>query len=264
MADIPAAPLEGTSDTSTEERPMLTMTEDDGGGGLQFSLLSSFSSAVVNAQRLGVLSVGVEDGNDEAVGATDDAVVTSDVNGTLSAKLRGLVKWAFERMPSAIGQNAKADSLSVTVASDDVVEVQGDAAEDDAVSGNPVLAGGRYDSTARSLDDGDVGAIAVDDAGRVIPSEPTIVTTYNVTLTNVNTEYSQALPSDCRAFSFRCRTSYDVRFAYVTDKVAAPTAPYQTLKANGEYWKDNVHPASLTLYLASSEAGVVVEIEVWS
>ena len=37
----------------------------------------------------------------------------------------------------------------------------GPAAEDAAVAGNPVLVGGRYDATARDLDDGDVGAPAL-------------------------------------------------------------------------------------------------------
>ena len=45
--------------------------------------------------------------------------------------------------------------------------VNGLAAEDAAVSGNPVLIAGRYDSSARTLDDGDAGTIALDAAGRV-------------------------------------------------------------------------------------------------
>jgi len=265
MADIPQAPLEGTSAASTEERPMLFMTEDDGAAGLRAALFTTTESTVTNGQRLGVLSIGVDDGNDTVAGATTDAAVTTDVAGTLSAKLRGLVKWCAERMPANLGQTTMAASLPVVVASDQSdLEVVGAAAEDAAASGNPVLVGGRYDAAARSLDNGDVGAVAVDIAGRVVLSEPTTVTEYNITLVNINTEYSQVLPAKCRAFSFRCRTAHDVRFAFTTGKVAGPVAPYQTLKANGEYWKDNIHPATLTLYLASATAGVVVEIEAWS
>jgi len=44
----------------------------------------------------------------------------------------------------------------------------GDAAENAAVSGNPVLTGGRYDSSSRTLGDGDVGALALNVAGEVI------------------------------------------------------------------------------------------------
>ena len=55
-------------------------------------------------------------------------------------------------------------------ASTNTIEIVGDAAEDAAVAGNPVLVGGRYDSSPRSLDDGDVGAIAVTPKGYSIVS----------------------------------------------------------------------------------------------
>ena len=47
----------------------------------------------------------------------------------------------------------------------------GAAAEGEAASGNPVLVGGRYDVSARTLDDGDVGAIALNSKGQVILAE---------------------------------------------------------------------------------------------
>lgn len=49
--------------------------------------------------------------------------------------------------------------------------VQGAAAENAAVSGNPVLSGGRYDATPRTLNDGDVGAVALDADGAVQVSD---------------------------------------------------------------------------------------------
>ena len=52
------------------------------------------------------------------IGATTDAAKTSDSSGSMIGFLRGLVKWAFERMPAALGQLTKAASLSVTMASD--------------------------------------------------------------------------------------------------------------------------------------------------
>ena len=88
-------------------------------------------------------------------------------------------------------------------------------------------------------------------------------TEYNVTLTNANTEYSQALPSGTRKVVFRCRTSADVRYAWGTGKVAGPVAPYQTLRAGAEYATDGINLTGKTLYLASSTAGVIAEIEVW-
>ena len=58
-------------------------------------------------------------------------------------------------------------------ASTNTIEVVGDAAEDAAVAGNPLLAGGRYDATQRTLDDGDAGALAIDPSGAFYTREYT-------------------------------------------------------------------------------------------
>ena len=94
-------------------------------------------------------------------------------------------------------------------------------------------------------------------------SRVTTPTVYNVTLTTADTQYSQALPANTKEFRFRCRTLFDVRYAWVTGKVATPTAPYLTLPAGSDYYSDWNNLASQTLFLASSEAGVIAEIEVW-
>ena len=60
----------------------------------------------------------IADGADVAEGATTDAAIITDTTGTLSGKLRGLVKWAFERMPASLGQKAMTASLPVVLASD--------------------------------------------------------------------------------------------------------------------------------------------------
>jgi len=62
-------------------------------------------------------AVRLGDGHNVVEGLTTDAAVITDVAGTLSGKLRGLVKWAFERMPAALGQGTMAQSLPVVVAS---------------------------------------------------------------------------------------------------------------------------------------------------
>ena len=90
--------------------------------------------------------------------------------------------------------------------------------------------------------------------------EPTV---YNISIASADTEYSQALPSSTREFRFRCRTLFDVRYSFETGKVATPTAPYLTLPAGSDYISDNDDLTAETLYLASSEAGVVVELEIW-
>ena len=94
-------------------------------------------------------------------------------------------------------------------------------------------------------------------------SRATTPTVYNVTLTAADTEYSQALPANTKEFRFRCRTLFDCRFAWVTDKVATPAVPYLTLPAGSDYISDWNKLASQTLFLASAEAGVVVELECW-
>jgi len=90
--------------------------------------------------------------------------------------------------------------------------------------------------------------------------EPTI---YNVTLTVADTEYSYPLPSSTREFRIKCRTLYDVRYAWEEGKVAGPVAPYATLSAGLEYRGDDSDITGKSIYLASGTAGVTIEIEIW-
>jgi hypothetical protein len=57
------------------------------------------------------------------IGLTTDTAIVTDTTGTLSGKLRGLVKWAFERMPQSLGQTTKAGSFPVVIASDQILTV---------------------------------------------------------------------------------------------------------------------------------------------
>jgi hypothetical protein len=52
------------------------------------------------------------------IGAVADSAVMTDTTGSLSGKLRGLVKWAFERTPASLGQKTSANSFAVVIASD--------------------------------------------------------------------------------------------------------------------------------------------------
>ena len=62
MSNIPAAPLEGTSSSSADEKAIMFLTEDDNVGGLQASLFTvspnGDPSATTNGQRLRALAVG--------------------------------------------------------------------------------------------------------------------------------------------------------------------------------------------------------------
>ncbi|MBI5035554.1 MAG: hypothetical protein HZB51_34110 [Chloroflexi bacterium] len=89
------------------------------------------------------------------IGATSDAAVVTDANGTLSGKLRGLVKWAFERMPASLGQKARAASLGVALASDQMLA--DDAAFTPATS-QVLPVGAAYQATPDLVDDNDIGA----------------------------------------------------------------------------------------------------------
>lgn len=60
----------------------------------------------------------IADGADVTQGSISDLAVTSDTSGTISGKLRGLVKWAYERMPASLGQKAMTASFPVVIASD--------------------------------------------------------------------------------------------------------------------------------------------------
>ena len=104
-----------------------------------------------------------------------------------------------------------------------------------------------------------LGASSVTD---VVTATPTV---YNVTLTVADTEYSQAMPANCRGFEFQARTNVAVRWQVVTGKVAASVAPYDTLKAGCYYFSYDLNQGASpsTLYFGSAIAGTVVEIKAW-
>lgn len=89
----------------------------------------------------------------------------------------------------------------------------------------------------------------------------------NETMTAADTEYPVTL-TNIRGLTMQCRSpGVDVRFAFTTGKVATSVAPFFTLKADGEFELPRMPPGESftgTLYLASSVAGVVVEILHWT
>jgi hypothetical protein len=86
---------------------------------------------------------------------------------------------------------------------------------------------------------------------------------YNVTMTNANTEYSQAL-TNCKKFIILMRENDTTfRIAFVTGKVATPTAPYFTVPEGSSYDEDNINFTG-TIYFACSLAGKIIQIITWS
>jgi hypothetical protein len=87
---------------------------------------------------------------------------------------------------------------------------------------------------------------------------------YNVTLTNANTEYSQALNLGTKKFLVSERNGNPFRLAFETGRVATPTEPYKTILSNQVYWEDEVNLVGITLYLAAPSGGRVIEIICWT
>ena len=121
-------------------------------------------------------AVTIADGADVAEGATTDAAVITDTAGTISGKLRGLVKWAFERMPASLGQKVMTESFPVVIASDQsTVPVSGSlgrtwdlsfAADQVDVSGSTV---GAVVTGTVTVDDGG-GSITIDAVSLPLPT----------------------------------------------------------------------------------------------
>ena len=88
---------------------------------------------------------------------------------------------------------------------------------------------------------------------------------YEVTCTLADTEYSQEVALGAVTGIVQARTSHDVRIAFVTGAVAAGALPYITIKADTVFTLDNAKlVANRTMYVASGNAGTVVEILTWS
>jgi hypothetical protein len=88
---------------------------------------------------------------------------------------------------------------------------------------------------------------------------------YNVVCTVADTEYSQVLPAATKMLSVHMRDDgAGYRLAWVTGKVATPTAPYINILTGGYYSETALLlGATPTLYFATSSAGKYIEIIAW-
>lgn len=89
------------------------------------------------------------------------------------------------------------------------------------------------------------------------PGKPTI---FNVSLTSASTEYSQTLPEYASKVMVKCRTSFPIQFSWTSGQSGIL---FMTVPADQTYWDDQVG-MSQTIYLQSSQPGVVAEIQTWS
>lgn len=95
-------------------------------------------------------------------------------------------------------------------------------------------------------------------AGHISQSAPTKNT---VDLVSANTQYALVMTGEVTTFSFQCRQAYDIRYAFVTGKVATPVESYTTLKSGSVETFSDISWTNPTLYLACSTAGVSVEVQ---
>ena len=83
--------------------------------------------------------------------------------------------------------------------------------------------------------------------------------TYNVTCTNADTEYSQALPYQTSYFFIKCRQdNAELKFCEVS---GASGTNFTTIPAGGFYWEYGKRSGSTTLYFQTPVAGTIVEIK---
>jgi len=89
----------------------------------------------------------------------------------------------------------------------------------------------------------------------------TTPTLYNVTMTDADHEYEQLLPVATKIVKAVLADGATFRLAWVTGKVATPTAPYWTQPANIPYEREGLYLEGKTLYFASPAATKVMQIE---
>ncbi|HCT30782.1 MAG TPA: hypothetical protein DIW31_08610 [Bacteroidales bacterium] len=107
----------------------------------------------------------------------------------------------------------------------------------------------------------EVAGVTVD-----FPATPLIE---NVTMTNADTEYSYALPANCKRVTLSVQdgdSSFNIRLAFETGKVATPTAPYLQYKGNVEFDSDLLKMSATpgNIYFGCSSAGKVMQILAWN
>ena len=101
---------------------------------------------------------------------------------------------------------------------------------------------------------------------RINNSRSRNVAIYNVTLTTVNTEYLCGLPAGTKRFRVTIRdglATNKYRISWEYGKVATPTAPYLSFTQDKEYSGDEIDMEDARLFLASTVAGAIAQIEAW-
>lgn len=72
-----------------------------------------------------------------------------------------------------------------------------------------------------------------------------------------STETAYALPDGTKKIEFQNRQATDVYFSFFPGKVAGPTEPYFTLKANDAYYQEYDGLYNETIYFGAASSGTV-------
>lgn len=220
-----------------------SLTVDDGGGSLTVD--GTVTADIRDGAGVALTSTLV--GADRALDVNLVQAVNVTIQEPLSVDDSGGSLTVDNAVLSVVGGGAEATAQRVTIANDST----GILSVDDG--------GGSLTIDASSLPLPTSAATAANQQAAAMTAA-----IYNVTMTSADTEYSQALPANTRRFSLQCLTNFDVRFAFVTGKVATPTAPYALVRAGMNYFEEQLNLASATLYVASPDAAKVAEIIAWS
>lgn len=87
-------------------------------------------------------------------------------------------------------------------------------------------------------------------------------TIFNKTITNSNTEYSQALPARTKKVLIKVRSgTKTLKLAYVNGESGSK---YITIPVGSSKYLEGAYLSGLTLYFQCPSAGQVAEIEVWT
>jgi len=202
------------------------------------------------------VDVTTSNGAGATIGETTDAAVVTDANGTIQQYLRGIVSLIVAKIGITIADGDDT-TLGVTTGAKVITDASGTVQQ--YLRGIVHLLISIITVKIDQTTPGSTNKVVTDPA-------TTTQTDYNITLTNADTEYSQALPANCRLFEFQCRTDVALRWSKTTGKVAGPAAPYKTLKAGDFYYSPPINQGAApdTLYFAAAVGSLVVELTAWS
>jgi hypothetical protein len=154
--------LETTHQDAASSTGNGTAATVNGFGSIAFQITGTFTATVT-------FEASVDGTNYETIAAINSngqKVTSATATGLYRANIAGY-KNVRTPVTWTSGTSVTVKSLALPYTGNEIRTVEGIAAENAAASGNPVGVGGRYDSSDRTLGDGDRGEIALDSKGNL-------------------------------------------------------------------------------------------------